>query len=301
MLRVESLEVSSLAEKSILTEPFTDFTDNHMHIDPINGEGVDAVKKFERAGGRFIFLVCKTTTSWNFKSNLGGFEKLFDATMELSEEINENTGVTAFPVLGVHPAEFAGMCESSSVTKALDVAKAAIDAAGSRIGDGKAVAIGEVGRPHFEVSQEVLDASNELMTYAFEIASDIDCAVQLHTESVGDEQLREFGALAASVGLDPKRVIKHYSPPLIPEAEEAGIFPSLIASEDNIKNAIQQGSRFLMESDYIDELERPGAVMGPKSVPRVSLKLMSEGFLTEEDLIKIHRDNVEEAYGISLF
>ncbi|MEE9564837.1 MAG: hypothetical protein V3V63_03920, partial [Candidatus Hydrothermarchaeaceae archaeon] len=83
--------------------------------------------------------------------------------------------------------------------------------------------------------------------------------------------------------------------------EEAGIFPSLIASEDNIKNAIQQGSRFLMESDYIDELERPGAVMGPKSVPRVSLKLMSEGFLTEEDLITIHRDNVEEAYGISLY
>jgi predicted urease superfamily metal-dependent hydrolase len=41
--------------------------------------------------------------------------------------------------------------------------------------------------------------------------------------------------------------------------------------------------------------------MGPKSVPRVSQKLMSAGFLTEDDLIKIHRDNVEEVYGISLF
>jgi len=301
MLSTESLEVPSLFEETIIGKPFTDFTDNHMHIDPINGEGIDAVKGFERAGGRFLFLVCKTTADWNFKSNLEGFEELFDATISLSEEINERTGVTSFPVIGVHPAEFSRLCERSGIEEALNIAKAALDAAGSRIEDAKAVAIGEVGRPHFEVSREVLDASNELMVHAFEIASDIDCAVQLHTESVGDEQLREFGRLAASTGLDPKRVIKHYSPPLIVAAEEAGIFPSLVASEDNIKTAIQEGSRFLMESDYIDDLKRPGAVTGPKSVPRVSLKLISAGFLIEEDLIKIHRDNVEEAYGISLF
>lgn len=300
MLSTESLEISSLFEETITGKPFTDFTDNHMHIDPVNGEGIDAVRKFERAGGRFLFLVSKTTADWNFKSDASGFEKLFDATIGLSEEINEKTGVTSFPVIGVHPAEFSRMCEKSSIKKALNSTKAALDAAGGRIEDGKAVAIGEVGRPHFEVSREVLDASNEVMVHAFEIASDIDCAVQLHTESVGDEQLHEFGRLAASTGLDPKRVIKHYSPPLIAAAEEAGIFPSLVASEDNIKTAIQQGSRFLMESDYIDEAERPGAVVGPKSVPRVSLKLMSAGFLTEDDLIKIHKDNVEEAYGISL-
>lgn len=277
------------------------FTDNHMHIDPLNGEGLDAVKKFERAGGRFLFLVCKGTASFNLKSNLDGFERVFDSTIKLSGEINEKTGVTSFPVIGIHPAEFARMCEAAGTLKALGVAKAALDAAGTRIREGSAVAIGEVGRPHYEVPVEILDASNELMKHAFEIARDLDCAVQLHTESAGVEQIREFGALAESVGLDPKRVIKHYSPPLINVAEEAGIFPSLIASEDNIKNAIKEGSRFLMESDYIDDIGRPGAVVGPKSVPRVSQKLQSEGFLTEDDLIKIHRDNVEEAYGISLY
>lgn len=300
MLRAETLEVSGLVEE-IISKPFTDFTDNHMHVDPLNGEGIEAVKKFEHAGGRYLFLVCKMTTSWNYKSNLRGFEKLFDATIDLSGEINEKTKATAFPVLGVHPAEFSRMCDGAGITKALDVAKAALDAAGSRIKEGKAVAMGEVGRPHFEVTQKILDASNELMTHAFETAADLDCAVQLHTESVGEEELREFGALAAATGLKAKRVIKHYSPPLIDVAEEAGIFPSLVASEENIKTGIQQGPRFLMESDYIDELKRPGAVVGPKSVPRVSQKLMREGFLTEEDLIKIHKDNVEEAYGISLY
>lgn len=300
MLRLESLDFPDLARETT-SKPFTEFTDNHMHIDPINGEGIAAVKKFEHAGGRFLFLVCKMTDDWNLKLNLDGFEKLFDSTIRLSEEINDSTGVTSFPVIGIHPAEFARMCERTSIAKALDVAKTALDAAGIRIEEGKAVAIGEVGRPHYEVKEEILDASNELMTYAFEIARDLDCAVQLHTETVGKEELREFGALAESAGLDKERVIKHYSPPLILAAEEAGIFPSLVASEENIKNAIQEGNRFLLESDYIDELKRPGAVVGPKSVPRVSLKLLSEGFLTEDDLIRIHRDNIEEAYGFSLF
>lgn len=55
-----------------------------------------------------------------------------------------------------------------------------------------------------------------------------------------------------------------------------------------------------MENDYIDDLKRPGAVVGPKTVPRVSQKLLEMGLLKEDDITKIHRDNVEEAYGISL-
>ena len=281
-------------------KPSSDFTDNHMHIDPVNGEGINAVKKFERAGGRFLFLVCKGTASWNLKPNVEGFEKLFDATINLSREINEKTGVTSFPVIGIHPAEFARMCEGTGTKKALEAARTALNAAGKRIEEGRAIAIGEVGRPHYVVPPDVLDASNELMKYAFEIAKDVGCAVQLHTESAGEAQIREFGALAESIGLNKKRVINHYSPPLINVAEEAGIFPSLIATGENIKTAAKEGTRFLMESDYIDDLSRPGAVVGPKSVPRVSLKLLSEGILTEDDLARIHRDNVEEAYGISL-
>jgi TatD-related deoxyribonuclease len=299
MLIAESLDFPDLAHETH-GKPSSDFTDNHMHIDPVNGEGIDAVKKFERAGGRFIFLVCKGTASWNLKPDLGGFEKLFDKTINLSRDINEKTGVTSFPLIGIHPAEFARMCEGTGTKKALEVAKAALNAAGKRIEEKQAVAIGEVGRPHYEVTAEILDTSNELMKYAFEIAKDTGCAVQLHTESAGEAQIREFAALAESVSLNKKRVIKHYSPPLIRVAEEAGIFPSLIASEENIKTAAKEGTRFLMESDYIDDLRRPGAVVGPKSVPRTSLKLLSEGILTEDDLTRIHRDNVEEAYGISL-
>ena len=271
-----------------------------MHIDPINGEGINAVTKFERAGGRNLFLVCKMTHDWGLKPTKDGFEKLFNKTIALSIEINESTGVTSHSIIGIHPAEFARMCENSGTRKALETAKDALASAGRRIEEGQAVALGEVGRPHYEVPEEILKASNELMKYAFEIAKDRDCAVQLHTESAGEQQLHEFAKIARSVGIAPKHVIKHYSPALIKVAEKAGIFPSLIASGDNIKAAIKEGNRFLMESDYIDDIKRPGAVVGPKSVPRVSQKLLEAGVLTEDDLVKIHRENVEDAYGISL-
>jgi len=55
-----------------------------------------------------------------------------------------------------------------------------------------------------------------------------------------------------------------------------------------------------MESDYIDDLRRPGAVVGPKSVPRVSRVLLEKGLVSEEDLEKIHIDNVEKVYGVNL-
>lgn len=302
------MEGSELVQESIEStwriasfKPFRDFTDNHMHIDPINGEGVKAVKKFEKAGGKFLFLVCKTTKDCGIElKNEKSFAQLFDFAIDLSKQINEKTAVKSFPVLGIHPAEFAAMCEKFSVSKALEIAKKAVDVAGRKISSREAVALGEIGRPHFEASPEILEACNELLVYAFETARDLNCAVQLHTGSATEKNFGEFRKLADSAALDPRRVIKHYSPPLIKAAEESGIFPSLIASKENIISARKEGNRFLMESDYIDDLRRPGVVVSPKSVPRLSLQLLDEGIFTEEDLWKIHKDNIEEAYGIEL-
>lgn len=280
---------------------FKDFTDNHMHVDPINGDGIKAVKRFHDAGGRFVFLVCKTTGDCNIPLNdEKSFEKLYDFTIRLSDEINRRADVKSFPVIGVHPAEFAAMCKKFSVEKALEIGRKAVDAAGARISAGRAVALGEIGRPHFAVSEEVLNACNELMEHVFSVAGELDCAVQLHTERISEGNFAEFRKLAVSSGLKPGRVIKHFSPPLIKAAEKQGIYPSLIASKKNISRAIKEGNRFLIESDYIDDAGRPNAVVGPESSPMVSIQLAANGVLTDEDLWQIHRENVERAYGFNL-
>jgi TatD-related deoxyribonuclease len=272
-----------------------------MHIDPANGDGIDAVKKFERVGGRYVFLVNKTTKDCGIGLDTGKcFETLFDYTINLSGEINEKTGVKSFPVIGIHPAEFVYLCERVSIEKATGMAKKAIDAAGRRIVENKAVAIGEVGRPHYPVRGEILTACNDLLGHAFAAASDIGCPVQLHTESFTKKNFLEVKEMAVKAGLNPKKIIKHYSPPLIEAAGSTGIWPSLIASKENISRAKEEGNRFLMESDYIDDKKRPGAVVGPKSIARVCRSLLDAGIFDENDLIKIHKDNVEEAYDIEL-
>lgn len=277
------------------------FTDNHMHIDTVNGDGIAAVRKFEDAGGSFLFLVCKTTKDCKIGlKNEESFRKLYEFTINLSKKINRETGVKSFAVLGIHPAEFVKLCRLTSIPKALEIGRKAIDIARQKILAGEAVAVGEIGRPHFQVEAEILAACNVLLSYAFETAAEIDCAVQLHTERVTEDHFEEFQRLAKASNLAPARVIKHFSPPLVKVAELAGIFPSITARKENVLAARSEGTRFLVESDYIDDLKRPSVVCAPDAVPRLSLELLRAGALSEEDLWRIHKDNVEEAYGVGL-
>ena len=50
--------------------------------------------------------------------------------------------------------------------------------------------------------------------------------------------------------------------------------PSVLASKKNIEAAAKKGTRFMMETDYIDDPRRPGAVLGPKTVPKRTLELL---------------------------
>jgi len=276
-------------------------TDDHMHLDPLKGEGLDAAKKFARAGGKNLFLVTKLTRDLGLEPRgVEEFSRMFDSVIAMAGRVNGEPDLRAYAVIGVHPAEVAVMCGRMGTEEAVKAACCALDMAGELVGGGKAVAIGEVGRPHFEASGEVMEASMEVLGHAFSVAAELDCAVQLHTESVGAEAFEEFGRLADSHGLKRERVVKHFSPPLVEAAERAGVFPSIVASEKNVRRALGQGTRFLMESDYIDDLGRPGVVVGPKTVPRVTLRLLEEGVLTEEDVHRIHVENVERVYGVEL-
>lgn len=270
-----------------------------MHLDPCRGLGLEAVKKFRRSGGARIFLVSKTTRDWGLKSyGKKTFQEFYQRTLSLAQEVREKTNVAVYPVLGVHPVEVVWMCQRMPAEEAVGIARKALEQAGEHVADGEAAAIGEVGRPHFEVAEEEARACEKVLKHAFEVASDVGCSLQIHA-SGGGEIFSELRDYALEAGMKPWKVIKHFSEPRIRAADETGVYPSLIASRDNVIRALEQGKRFLMESDYIDDLRRPGAVVGPRSVPRVCLKLLNAGLLDEEDLWRIHQDNIEEAYGLS--
>jgi TatD-related deoxyribonuclease len=104
--------------------------------------------------------------------------------------------------------------------------------------------------------------------------------------------------MADKAGLLRDKVVKHYSPPLVSTDLNFGLFPSVLASEKNIKEAIKQGTRFMMETDFLDDPKRPGAVLGIKTVPKRTKKLLRDGSITEDDVYTIHQKNPKMVYDI---
>jgi TatD-related deoxyribonuclease len=265
-------------------------TDDHIHIDPINGRGVEAAKDFLRAGGTHFFLVSKPSWSLSVYPSKGtDFSSVFDETLRVTRLIEE-TGVVVYPVLGIHPAEINRLSERMPLTEAIEVMKAGIDLAAGYVREGKAIAL-KSGRPHYEVSPEVWKGSNEILAHALDRAAECKCALQIHAESGPCNDVAEMARIA---GFPVERVIKHYGSPDTP------LHPSLIAKHEAIPQMIRERRVFTMESDFMDENSRPGAVMGPKSVPRYTNQLLKDGLITEDDCFRIHAETIDRVYGVRI-
>jgi TatD-related deoxyribonuclease len=274
-------------------------TDNHIHVDPINGEGpINIALKFQRSGGTAMIIPNKPT--WTVGEGCTHQEAM-ERAVQYVDQINRKTEVKAYAVVGAHPAELSRIINSGiSFSDGEKIMQEALEFAQKMVLDGKAVAIGEVGRPHYEVSAEEMEVQNRLLIFAMELASEAGCPVQLHTESAGPEEFKEFREMAEKAKLKSDKVIKHFSGPLILPEENHGLTPSLIATGDVIRKGLKKGNNFLMETDYLDDKTRPGAVLGPKTVPRRTRQLLEAGLMSEEDAYKIHVENVERIYNLNL-
>jgi len=265
-------------------------TDDHIHIDPVNGRGIGAVKDFARAGGTHLFLVSKPSWSLSVHPSSGAdFARVFDETIRIAALIAE-TGIVAFPVLGVHPAEITRLTERMPLPDAVGIMKGGIYCAARYVREGKAVAL-KSGRPHYDVSPALLAASNDVLMHALTCAADCGCALQVHAET---GPCSDIADMARHANLPAGRVVKHYGSPDTP------LHPSLIARHEAIPDLVHRGRPFTMESDYMDENARPGAVTGPKSVPRYTGKLVASGQITEEDCFRIHAETIQKVYGVTI-
>ena len=245
--------------------------DNHLHLDPVNGRGVEAAEAFADAGGTHLNVLNKP--SWNLVGDVegkAGFREAFDLTVEVTREADGILPGKAWPVLGVHPALISQLLERGyDPGAAAELMKTGIDAAAEYVAEGPALAI-KSGRPHYDVEEAVWAASNDVLCHAFSRAAEVGCAVQLHME--GGEDFREVAEWAESAGLPRSRVVKHYSGGYV-----EGPIPSVIADKDELERACGGEWPFFMETDFIDDPDRPGAVLGPKTVPRRTTWLAEAG------------------------
>ena len=279
--------------------------DNHFHLNR-NGRYLDAAKDFKNAGGTSVVLVHCPDFSAPPTTKLGHRES-YQNTINMAESVRKEVGLGVRVVLGPHPAAFAHQFinwveedGNQGREKAVQNYRDSIDEAAKFYHEGEAHAIGEVGRPHWEVSDEIWDLSNELLLDTMKFAANDGFALQLHVEGELESTYADMAAMADKAGLAKDRLVRHYSPPNVKSEITQGLTPSVLigkgALETLMDTAGSSSHGFLLETDYMDDLRRPGAVLGPKTVPKRTQQLVTAG-IDEELMWKAHVDLPNRLYG----
>jgi TatD-related deoxyribonuclease len=244
--------------------------DHHCHLSP-NGEGVAAARRFQAAGGTHLFLA---TQNYHLGPplTLDDYASQFDTTEALADQIRRATGVVVYPVLAPYPVDLIGASRTLGLSAAVELQESAMELAGRRIEEGRAVALGEVGRPHFPVVQPIHEAADRVFTRALEVARDVGCPAVVHCADLDADGYRELAAFTARTGFPLGRLIKHYARTAVGTTDRAGIVPSYLARSELVTEVAFEPAPWFLETDFLDDPRRPGAVLDLATVPRRAVR-----------------------------
>ena len=296
-------------------------TDSHFHLDR-EGRFLAAVSDFENSGGTDLILVHKPAFDRDgvsrLPTNLEGVKAAYIDTLDMAETVRRNTGVTVRVVLGPHPVTWAHQIESLGWDEASELHIGAVEMAFEMCSEGQAVAVGEVGRPHYPVSEEIWTGANSLLVEVMGMARQYGFPITLHVEGNGQTTYAELAELCDKAGLDRHKAVRHFAPGDVSESFTSGLSSSVNMGRDSIsslRSSIEAHSlpaTWTMETDYMDDSRRPGAVLGPKTIPKRTQALVealkaseSEGGMGWEDeqvidlLLNVHRIWPDSFYGES--
>ena len=267
--------------------------DNHLHLSP-SGRNIEALKEFKAAGGTGLTLVTLPYQEVMISEG-SDFMKSFGITLSLAEKAKEMTDLKINVSVGPYPVLLISLAERFGLEKAEKIMIQGMEHAAFLVADGRANSLGEIGRPHFPVDEKIIEASNRILLRGMELAHDVDCPVIIHCESE-DHTDRSLSELAREAGLDPGKVVKHSSPPWVTPEETHGVMPSIPASRSLIREALSKSDRFMLETDFIDDPQKPNAIMAVTSVPKRINGLHQSGELSEEQIHRICEDIPDSLY-----
>ncbi len=279
--------------------------DNHFHL-RIDGRGVDAARDFERSGGTDLILV-HVPNFTELPRNEVQINEAYDQTLVIADHVRRETNLSVRVLLGPHPAIIPHLAshlsaenDSDSLAAACEIHRRSVEIAAERFEEGECVGIGEIGRPHWIVEEDVHEACEKEFAEALSIAKEVGATVQLHVESGFEEVYADLEPIVRLHGPPADQVVRHHAPALIGE-QAHGLVPSLILGSGDIPVLVEQieshpSAPFLLETDYMDDPRRPGAVLGPRTVPRRTQALFELG-VEEKVLWSTHSDLPDRLYG----
>ena len=272
--------------------------DNHFHLDRKH-RFLDAALDFKRVGGTDLVLVHKPDFD-NLPIEQNAWKDVYQDTIDMANEVRKELALGVRVILGPHPATWVHQRQALGDELASELYCDAIDLAFEYCHQGDACAVGEVGRPHWQVEDEIWNRANELLSWTFRRAKKEGFPLQLHVEGEGASTYANLAKMADSEGLARDKLVRHHAPPDIDKETTAGLIPSVVVGKGSVEEIMENVGNcldgFLMETDYMDDPRRLGAVLGPKTVPKRTQALVQAG-LDEEQLMLIHHHLPEKIYG----
>ncbi len=268
--------------------------DDHMHLRR-DGFFMEAVNRFEKAGGTAFNLVNLPDYSLPVH---GYYEAIFMNTIQLAETVMKESSIFSLVTLGPYPLDYF-FFERNGLDPVEEMSRG-IALAAKLIHEGKADAIGEIGRPHFPVAETVIENCNRMIQMAMDLARDENCAVVLHTEDLDRNSLKQLEEMADRAGINRYRVVKHHEKPEN-LAYNSHITASILASRRNVHESLKIRKTFMLETDYVDDRSKPDKVIPVDSVPKRAMMIKAENDDWEGIFSTIFTDLPSRVYGTDRF
>ncbi len=270
--------------------------DNHGHLNPLKGMGIENfAKKFKASGGWLYVIV--NLLSWNFNIKIGSpkdYRKLYDITIKTAENLRRY-GLTVPVIIGPHPAETVRKIqEGMELSEVAELMIKAYEIAGEYVKLGRAQGLGEAGRPHWPVPERIMETCTEIMFKAIELSAELDVPLHLHLD-VGRKPL-ELAAQVAQKTEARKVVAHHVKGELAYHAAQLGLVPSVPSKRNEILAAKKAWNSMVIESDFLDDPRRPGAVVSPWSIGKTFKRLINAGLMTYTQARRILVHNLADLY-----
>jgi len=281
--------------------------DQHIHLDRSN-RYLSAIEEFVRVGGTGIMLVHKPGFSGSLPIDREGYREVYSETISMAEEIREKFAISVGVVLGPHPVAWERQISELGMDRASELHLESVDLALELIEQGKAHCLGEVGRPHYQVSEETWIQANENLSQIMTEAAISKVPVQLHVEDAGSETYSEISRMAMRAGLPLAQTVRHYASPDVSSNFTHGLACTVSVGRGSVEGLVSTyanaSAPWGMETDFLDDPRRPGAVLGPKTIPKRTDELCSALLVenrvsdVENLLLKIHSEWPSKLYGL---
>jgi TatD-related deoxyribonuclease len=240
--------------------------DHHCHLSP-HGAGVEAARRFSAEGGTHLFLATQNYLP-TVPESLEQYRTQFETTEAMAQRIRAATGVEVYLVVAPYPVDLVFAAPTLGLSRALELQVDALDLAGRWVRERRAVALGEVGLPHFEVDPALANATSAAFDHALAVAHDVGCPAVVHSMDLTPADYLDLARRGVRAGLSAGRIVKHYARTRLSAVARAEIVPSYLARRELVREVLPDPGPWFLETDFLDDPARPGAVLDLATIPR---------------------------------